>query len=118
MTAALSNSLRLTSGLQKMEGSQNRCPMFYPQYTQHNDVNQILDRVLTDAKDVLRSQFIGMYLFGSLANGDFDLASDIDILIVTAEALSDETFSRLQTMHREIAKMDSHWAVQLEVSYM
>src|SRR5262245_26561529 len=86
--------------------------------TPHPDVNEILNLLLTNIKDILGSQFIGMYLFGSLANGDFDQHSDIDVLIVTDGEISSDTFSALQEMHREIAKIDSPWAAQQEVSYI
>ena len=59
-----------------------------------------------------------MYLFGSLANGDFDQYSDIDVLIVTDGELANDTFLALQEMHTEIAKIDSPWAAQQEVSYI
>jgi predicted nucleotidyltransferase len=59
-----------------------------------------------------------MYLFGSLANGDFDAHSDIDVLFVTDEVISEEKFQALYAMHENIAKIDSPWAIQLEVSYI
>ena len=59
-----------------------------------------------------------MYLHGSLANGGFDEYSDIDIIFVTREELSEHSFSALSDMHADMAKMDSPWAVQQEVSYI
>jgi predicted nucleotidyltransferase len=59
-----------------------------------------------------------MYLFGSLTNGDFDAHSDIDVLFVTDEVISEEKFQALYAMHENIAKIDSPWAIQLEVSYI
>ena len=86
--------------------------------TPHPDVNEILNLLLTNIDDILQSQFVGMYLFGSLANGDFDQHSDIDVLIVTDGEISGDTFSALRDMHTELAKVDSPWAVQQEVSYI
>jgi predicted nucleotidyltransferase len=86
--------------------------------TPHPDVNEILDLLLTNIQLILQDQFVGMYLFGSLANGDFDQHSDIDVLIVTDGKISDETFSSLQSMHMDLAKVDSPWDVQQEVSYI
>ncbi len=86
--------------------------------TPHSDVNKILNLLFTNIKEILQDQFVGMYLFGSLANGDFDGHSDIDILIVTNGEISSDTFSALQAVHAKIAKIDSPWAVQQEVSYM
>lgn len=86
--------------------------------TPHHDVNEIQNLLLTKVKNILQSQFVGMYLFGSLANGDFDQHSDIDVLIVTDGEISSDTFSALKNMHAEISKIDSPWAVQQEVSYI
>lgn len=88
------------------------------QYTPHDDVNTILDLLLAGVKEILKEQFIGMYLFGSLANGDFDRYSDIDVLFVTSDEISETVFSALQDMHEHIADVDSPWAIQLEVSYI
>lgn len=84
----------------------------------HSEINEILDLLFTDVKGILNDQFIGMYLFGSLANGDFDQASDIDVLFVTKSEISKDTFSALKEMHAQINQIDSPWAIQLEVSYI
>jgi predicted nucleotidyltransferase len=86
--------------------------------TSYPDVNEILNILFTPVKEVLQDQLIGMYLFGSLANGDFDQASDIDILFVTEHTISEEVFKALFETHERIARIDSPWAVQLEVSYI
>lgn len=86
--------------------------------TPHPDVNEILNVWLTNMKDILRTQFVGMYLFGSLANGDFDQHSDIDALVVTDGEISINTFSALKEMHAQINQIESPWAIQLEASYI
>jgi predicted nucleotidyltransferase len=86
--------------------------------TSYPDVNEILNILLSYVQEILGDQFIGMYLFGSLANGDFDQHSDIDALVVTDAEISEDRFSALEEMHRQINKIDSPWAIQLEVSYI
>ena len=86
--------------------------------TPHPDVNEILNLLFSNVSGILKSQLVGMYLFGSLANGDFDQHSDIDVLIVTDEEISSATFSALDEMHTRLAEFDSPWAVQQEVSYI
>src|SRR6187401_2537028 len=86
--------------------------------TPHPDVNEILNLLFSNVKGILRDQFIGMYLFGSLANGDFDQHSDIDVLVVTEAEISEDGFLALKEMHKQINKIDSPWAIQLEVSYI
>ena len=86
--------------------------------TPYSDVNEIINLLFIKAKTILKDQFVGMYLHGSLANGGFDNGSDIDVIFATQENVSDEMFSALQAMHMNIAKLDSPWAIQLEVSYI
>lgn len=66
----------------------------------------------------MNGQFVGMYLFGSLAGGDFDQDSDIDVVVVTKDEISGDLFSALEAMHARIYDSDSPWANQLEVSYI
>ena len=41
------------------------------QPTPHQDINKILHLLLENIKEILKDQFIGMYLYGSLSSGDF-----------------------------------------------
>jgi len=78
-----------------------------------------LDRLLADAKSILGDQLVGLYLLGSLALGDFDPEkSDIDVVVVTTEELSDPLRLSLEQMHDRISAIDSKWAIELEVSYI
>lgn len=86
--------------------------------THHPDVNEILDILLNNATEILKGQFIGMYLFGSLANGGFDKDSDIDVLVAVKDEITEEIFSMLYSMHEKISEIDSPWAIQLEISYI
>jgi len=65
----------------------------------------------------LGDQFIGMYLYGSLAYGGFDRDSDVDFVVVTTTELSEATFKSLRALHDHIATLDSWCATQLEGSY-
>jgi predicted nucleotidyltransferase len=86
--------------------------------TSHSDVNVILDLLFTRVQKILQDQLTGMYLFGSLTNGDFDEYSDIDVLFVTDAVIAEDKFQALYEMHEMIAEIDSPWASQLEVSYI
>ncbi len=89
-----------------------------PHPTPYPDVNAILLELLASVQEILGNQFVGMYLYGSLAAGDFDQDSDIDFLVVTADELSAEMISELQVMHARIGAMDSKWAMEFEGSYI
>ncbi|HKJ39189.1 MAG TPA: aminoglycoside adenylyltransferase domain-containing protein [Anaerolineales bacterium] len=87
--------------------------------TLYSDVNEMLNLLLVNTKEILQDQFVGMYLYGSLSSGDFDpKTSDIDFLIVTTNILSDETISDLEKMHGRIWATGLKWASKLEGSYV
>src|SRR5437870_11943178 len=89
------------------------------QPTPHADVNEALRELLAQAQTLLGSHFVGMYLSGSLALGDFDPnTSDIDLVIVTDAPLSDDRFAALQEMHARFAAGGSSWAARLEAVYI
>ena len=88
------------------------------QLTPDPEVNDLLSELLASVWDLLGDHFVGMYLDGSLTSGDFDGASDIDFVVVTADEISKDTFLALQAMHDRIATMDTAWAIQLEGSYL
>ena len=87
--------------------------------TPYADVNAILGELLTAVQPILGSQFIGLYLFGSLATGDFNPnRSDIDFVVVTAAELADDTVAALAAMHTQIRTNGSHWESRLEGDYI
>lgn len=87
--------------------------------TPYPDVNAIVQQILSGAQSVLGDSFVGMYLTGSLATGDWDPQnSDIDFIIATTTALSTETFEALQVHHAHIAAGSTKWAIEIEGSYI
>ncbi len=86
--------------------------------TPYPEVNQILNVLLPEVQAILGNQFIGMYLYGSLAYGGFDRDSDVDFVVVTRQELTEMLFFGLQAMHAQIATLDSWCATQLEGSYI
>jgi len=89
------------------------------QPTPYPDVNEILALLLTRVEQILGSQFVGLYLYGSLASGDFDPASsDIDFAVVTTGSLPSATASALEAMHMDLYAGGPAWAKKLEGSYL
>jgi Nucleotidyltransferase domain len=86
--------------------------------TAYAEVNRVLLELLSDVQTVLGRHFVGMYLFGSLAGGDFDRDSDIDFIVVTNADISDTLFSGLQTAHMRIATIECWCATELEGCYL
>lgn len=87
--------------------------------TPYRDVNLVLLTLLENAQAVLGDYFTGMYLYGSLASGEFDPGrSDIDFLVVTSQELPGKLISDLEAMHVRIGDSGLEWAVKLEGSYI
>ena len=63
--------------------------MSTPHPTLYPEVNTLLGVLLHGVQTALGNHFIGMYLYGSLTSGDFDSASDIDVVVVTSDNISE-----------------------------
>ena len=89
------------------------------QYTPYDDVNVILNILLVSVKEILKEQFVGMYLYGSLASGDFNpKTSDIDFLVVTTGSLLNKMISELEAMHNKTWATSLKRAGKLEGAYI
>ncbi len=89
------------------------------QPTPYPAVNDALRLLLAGVQAVLGKQFVGLYVHGSLASGDFDpRRSDIDFVVVTADKLPDEMLPALEAMHGRISASGLPWATRLEGSYI
>ena len=87
--------------------------------TPYRDVNIVLKTLLGNVQVVLGDYFTGMYLYGSLASGDFDPGrSDIDPLIVTSGELPGNLISDLEVMHKHIYNSSSEWATRMTGAYI
>ena len=87
--------------------------------TPFSDVNALLDELLSGVQNILEDNFVGLYLYGSLASGDFDLErSDVDFVVVTRDKISSEKISVLKAMHERLANSKLELATKLEGSYI
>lgn len=87
--------------------------------TPYLDINLVLQTLLDNVRVLLGDYFVGMYLYGSLASGDFEPdRSDIDFLIVTREELPSDIVAGLKSMHTRLYKSGMEWATKLEGSYV
>jgi hypothetical protein len=82
------------------------------------ELASVLQRFVAGVQKALGSKFLGAYLVGSLATGDFDLDSDVDFLILTNAELSDAEVRSLQTTHADIHALGCYPAEHLEGSYI
>jgi hypothetical protein len=65
----------------------------------------------------LGDSFVGAYMQGSFAIGDFDEHSDVDFIVVMEEEMTEERVEALQALHKRIFHLESPWAQRLEGSY-
>ncbi len=85
--------------------------------TPYQELNQVLQDLVDNVQAVLAGNFVGAYLQGSFAVGDFDLNSDCDFVVVINTELSDEEVAALQVIHGRIFDLNVEWAKHLEGSY-
>ena len=84
-----------------------------------DDVLVFLVSFLKQVQDALGTDMVGMYLYGSLALGDFDAASsDLDVLVATARGVAAGQLDRFKRLHAAIEQGGSVWARRLEVAYL
>ena len=97
------------------------CPVIKPEAvpTPYLEINEELQTLHRGACEVLGSRVVGMYLYGSLAYGDFALErSDIDFVIVTNDEVTGEAVPALEAMHARQTASGTVWAKRLEGSYI
>jgi len=82
------------------------------------ELRLVLETLVGGVQDAVKANFVGAYLVGSLATGDFDRDSDIDFLIVTDEELTDAQVQSLQALHLELHNLGCYPAQHLEGSYI
>jgi hypothetical protein len=85
--------------------------------TPYPELNQVLKELVVGIREILKENFIGAYLQGSFAVGDFDQHSDVDFIVVIHEELTDLEINALQELHGWIYSLPSPWAQHLEGSY-
>ncbi|HTX92162.1 MAG TPA: aminoglycoside adenylyltransferase domain-containing protein [Anaerolineales bacterium] len=87
--------------------------------TPYPEVNSILEELHTGVAAALRERFLGLYLHGSLATGDFNPAtSDVDFLVVTCGELPADRFPVLKAMHARLFASGRAWSQKLEGAYL
>ena len=75
--------------------------------------------LLSEVQIILGGKFVGLYLYGSLAAGDFDeRRSDIDFIVVTRGELPRATIAALEKMHKMFASSAAKWRRKLEGLYI
>ncbi len=89
------------------------------QATPYAEVNQILEELLSGVQSALGERLVGLYLYGSLVWGDFDLTiSDIDLMAAVRKGIGPEEFAALDRMHAEVKRRHPAWDDRIEIAYV
>ncbi len=87
--------------------------------SEYGDVNGLLGEVVEGIRGVLGEKVAGIYLYGSLVMGDFDLdISDLDLLAALRSGLDEGELAGLERMHSELVGKWKEWDDRIEVQYM
>jgi predicted nucleotidyltransferase len=82
-------------------------------------VEELVARIRDAIRETAGSALAGLYLFGSLVAGDFDVGvSDIDLIAVLTSGPSDDLVARLGRMHDALASENPAWVDRIEVVYV
>ncbi|MBI4499489.1 MAG: DUF4111 domain-containing protein [Chloroflexi bacterium] len=82
------------------------------------DLHAVLRELRSEVMTVVADRFIGLYLWGSLANGGFDAFSDIDFVVALDCDIPDDGLPGLRAMHTRLRALPSAWAAHLDGSYI
>ena len=78
-------------------------------------IEELFQRIQASMGDRLK----GLYIFGSLVAGDFDVkTSDIDLLAIVEADIDSTTLMALKEMHDEIIRSYPDWEDRIEVAYV
>ncbi|MCD4754072.1 MAG: DUF4111 domain-containing protein [Anaerolineaceae bacterium] len=86
---------------------------------QPEQLQPLIETLHQQLRAVLKNQFVGLYIHGSVALSAFEEdRSDIDFLVVTQKILDSETLEELKEMHKTLFESNLYGAKILEGSYI
>lgn len=82
-------------------------------------IRDLLARLLSGLQTTLGDRLVGLYLYGSLAWGDYDDGlSDVDLLAATAADINEHEFNALDRMQNDLLLQFPQWDNHLEIAYL
>lgn len=87
------------------------------QWTGIHELDGVLAEVVSNARGVIGSDLVGVYLHGSFALGGVDDESDCDFLVVSSAPVGDVRLTALRAFHGALRRRPGYWNQHLEGSY-
>ena len=85
----------------------------------HPEVSDLIADLHARLSSLMNDNLVGLYIFGSVASAAYDPGvSDVDLLVVTGQALAAAEYARLREMHVELAADREQWTDRVEVEYL
>lgn len=82
-------------------------------------VGELLDELRLRLLGELGENLVGLYLYGSLALGDFDPErSDLDLLAALTREVGEQELPALRALHAEFVRKHPDWDDRVEVAYV
>ena len=85
--------------------------------TDYPELDKIFYELAEAYKKALGNNFVGLYIQGSLAVGDFDMTSDVDFEVIINRELTSDELDKIQKVHTSFRNRDSRWVQHLEYSF-
>jgi len=85
--------------------------------TDYHELDKVFYELAEAYKKALGDNFVGLYIQGSLAVGDFDMTSDVDFEVIINRELTSEELDKIQKVHTIFRNRDSRWVQHLEYSF-
>jgi hypothetical protein len=104
------------AGLHPISDFSHIVPRMNP-LTPYPELDAVFKEHAERIQKTLGDSFVGCYLQGSLAIGDFDLSSDIDFIVVTGRELAASEVEKVQAAHLVTYDQDNRWVKRLEYSF-
>lgn len=87
--------------------------------TPYSDINHLLQNLLSYLQSYFYSKLIGVYLYGSLAWGDFNYrTSDLDVFVVLDQDIEENDFKQLNSIHQKLIRKHPQWYDRIEIAYV
>jgi hypothetical protein len=89
------------------------------QPTSDPTVHRIVVTIRNAIVDATEPTLVGLYVYGSLATGDFEPdVSDIDLIAVLTDVPDERLVSQLRNMHARFGEANPEWDDRIEVDYV